>query len=85
MAVGLDGVYPVYFCIYWEGKKFRGYIPIYGNVFNKIDMCVMGCYKPDYLEYLEECKQKGSPIPAMEHLRNDEAMEENICSRIVIV
>lgn len=85
MAAGLDGVYPLYFCVYWDGKKFRGYIPTYGNVFNKIDMCVMGCYKTDYLEYLEECKQEDSPIPAMEYLRNDEAMEEDICSRIVIV
>ena len=85
MAVGLDGVYPVYFCIYWDGKKFRGYIPTYGNFFNKIDRCVMGYHESEYEEYLDECGQKGSTIPDMEYLRNDEAMEEDRCSRIVII
>lgn len=85
MTSGLDGVFPVYFCIYWDGKNFRGYIPTYGNSFNKNYMCVMGFDKSEYEEYLEENKQKGSPIPDHKNFRNDKAIEEDICSRITII
>jgi hypothetical protein len=33
--VGGDWECPVLFFIYWDGKRFRGYIPTYGNAFNR--------------------------------------------------
>lgn len=35
MWAGGDWEYPVRFIIYWDGKKWRAYIPTEGNVFNK--------------------------------------------------
>ncbi len=81
MTSCLDSSFPVYFCIYWDGKSFRGYIPTYGNTFIVSEMCIMG---DEYEDYLKEMGQEGSPIPDNRHLRSDEAMEIDICSRIVI-
>lgn len=33
--VGGDWEEPVFFIIYHDGKKFRGYVPVCGNVFNR--------------------------------------------------
>ena len=32
---GGDWECPILFFIYWDGKRFRGYIPTYGNAFNR--------------------------------------------------
>jgi hypothetical protein len=34
VAAGGDWETPVFFCIYWDGKKLRGYIPEKGNLWN---------------------------------------------------
>lgn len=39
---GTNELSEVYFCIYYNGKTFRLYIPIYGNAFNKIAKCSFG-------------------------------------------
>jgi hypothetical protein len=33
-SAGGDWEYPVWFCIYWDGKKLRAYVPTEGNPFN---------------------------------------------------
>lgn len=39
---GGDWEFPICFCIYWDGKKMRAYIPEDGNVFNKKERCAYG-------------------------------------------
>jgi len=34
VMAGGDWEYPVFFMIYWDGKKLRGYVPIEGNMWN---------------------------------------------------
>lgn len=34
MCAGGDWEHPVFFCVYWDGKKLRGYIPTEGNPWN---------------------------------------------------
>lgn len=34
VCAGGDWETPVFFCIYWDGKKLRGYIPEQGNLWN---------------------------------------------------
>lgn len=34
MEAGGDWEYPVFFIIYWDGKKLRGYVPMEGNPWN---------------------------------------------------
>ena len=39
---GGDWEIPVLFFIYWDGKKFRGYIPTKGNTFNRKEKRSLG-------------------------------------------
>jgi hypothetical protein len=39
---GGDWEHPICFCIYWDGKKLRAYIPSDGNVYNKKEKCAFG-------------------------------------------
>ncbi len=34
VIAGGDWEWPVFFCIYWDGSKLRGYIPTEGNLWN---------------------------------------------------
>jgi len=34
MCAGGDWEHPVFFCVYWDGKKLRGYVPTEGNPWN---------------------------------------------------
>jgi len=34
MSAGGDWEYPVWFCVYWDGKRLRAYIPTAGNPWN---------------------------------------------------
>lgn len=34
MCAGGDWEQPVFFCVYWDGKKLRGYVPTDGNLWN---------------------------------------------------
>ena len=39
---GGDWELPICFCIYYDGKKLRGYVPTEGNVFNVEQKCAYG-------------------------------------------
>lgn len=39
---GGDWEEPVFFIVYYDGKKFRGYVPLVGNTFNSMNMCALG-------------------------------------------
>ena len=60
---GGDWEYPICFCIYYDGKRLRAYIPTEGNVFNRDLKSAYG--NNDDKEEFEEIK--GDP----EKIRND--------------
>jgi hypothetical protein len=39
---GGDWEFPVFYIIYWDGKKLRGYVPTDGNMFNRSTMMAYG-------------------------------------------
>lgn len=53
---GGDWEIPICFCLYWDGKKMRGYIPTDGNVYNVKEKCAYGSEEDD-----EENKPEGNP------------------------
>jgi len=42
MCAGGDWEHPVFFCIYWDGKKLRGYVPTEGNPWNTTTKAAYG-------------------------------------------
>jgi len=44
---GGDWEHPVVFCLYWDGKQLRGYIPKDGNVYNEKEKCAYGSEEDD--------------------------------------
>lgn len=42
VTAGGDWELPLFFCIYWDGKKFRLYVPRYGNTFNIVAKAAFG-------------------------------------------
>lgn len=63
---GGDWEYPICFCIYWDGKKLRAYIPSDGNIWNKKEKCAFGSEEEmeDY-EDSEFFKDNPKPNPAL--------------------
>ena len=53
LAAGGDWELPLFFIIYWDGKKLRGYIPTYGNTFNSAVKTAFGS-EGEYGEYFDE-------------------------------
>jgi hypothetical protein len=41
-AAGGDWEHPVYFMVYWDGKKLRGYVPTEGNPWNRMSNTAYG-------------------------------------------
>lgn len=64
---GGDWEYPICFCIYWDGKKLRGYVPTDGNVFNKKEKCAYGSED----DYDDEADQDELPDGDPEKIYND--------------
>lgn len=59
---GGDWEHPICFCIYWDGKKLRAYIPSDGNVYNKEQKCAFGSEEDfEFGEVDEEEKPSGEP------------------------
>lgn len=42
MCAGGDWEQPVFFIVYWDGKKLRAYVPTKGNPYNTDRMCAYG-------------------------------------------
>lgn len=54
---GGDWEQAIYFCIYWDGKKLRGYIPTKGNTWNTITK--QACGNDDRADAKFKCKILG--------------------------
>ena len=52
---GGDWEIPVLFFIYWDGHKFRGYIPTKGNTFNRKEKIALGNREDDDEYVRKEC------------------------------
>lgn len=52
---GGDWEIPILFFIYWDGKKFRGYIPTKGNTFNRNTKIALGNSQDDDDYVRKEC------------------------------
>lgn len=51
---GGDWEMPVYFILYWDGKKIRGYIPESGNTFNVKSRTAYGSEGDSEIEFTDE-------------------------------
>ena len=65
LKVGGDWEVPVRVFIYWDGKTFRGYVPVYGNSYNPYTKTAFGSEeeqeKPDYgKEYWLQASEPGT-------------------------
>lgn len=55
---GGDWEYPVWFCVYWDGKKLRAYIPTEGNPYNSQTKRAYGNDdEGDRLDILKRCPE----------------------------
>lgn len=72
---GGDWEIPICFCIYWDGKSLRAYIPKEGNVYNTKEMCAYGS---------EESDSFGVDIDDIKDEGDAEKIESDIMLRIVI-
>lgn len=50
VAAGGDWEHPVFFCVYWDGKKLRAYVPTEGNPWNTTTKEAYGNNEDDYLD-----------------------------------
>ncbi|MGH7175392.1 MAG: hypothetical protein ACREGR_03485 [Minisyncoccia bacterium] len=55
VQAGGDWEAPVFFCVYWDGKKLRGYVPTEGNPYNTKTMQAFG--NDEEADY-EDCKKR---------------------------
>jgi len=72
---GGDWEIPVFYCIYWNGTKFRGYIPRYGNTYNVITKGAFGNRYFDYELGLKKYKKDIIRYLRTRHLETDEDEE----------
>ena len=84
MAAGGDWEHPVYFVVYWDGKRLRGYVPTAGNPWNtttkkaygndaKADLANAKKRWPDSYAFCEEVEPSDfdfSPVVIKEDLEN---------------
>jgi hypothetical protein len=90
VCAGGDWGTPVFFCIYWDGKKLRGYIPEKGNIYNTT---TKEAYGNDDDADLKDLRKRFPDDPNLKDDKFDvsnycdewdvEAMEKDIMERIV--
>lgn len=56
IEAGGDWEYPVFMIIYFDGYRFRGYIPTCGNMYNTDLKCAFGSEEYECMEYEEQEK-----------------------------
>lgn len=75
VVAGGDWELPVCFLIYWDGIKFRGHIPIKGNVFNPVSNTAFGSERMRSLDP-EEAMAVGLVLKLKESGLSDSKIEE---------
>lgn len=90
IIAGGDWEFPIFFMIYWDGKKLRGYIPTKGNPWNRKAKSAYGNdEESDTADIKRILSEMGKPVPdddyleAHDHLDHDtQAIIEDIMERI---
>lgn len=72
-AAGGDWESPVYFIVYWDGKKLRGYVPEEGNTFNPKYRTAYGSEMESELYQFEISKLTDAEAEALDEKIQDEA------------
>jgi len=68
---GGDWEQPIYFIIYWDGNKLRGYIPEKGNPWNKKTNVAFGNDEEKDQEYLDELGLTDFPLDNWSEIQKD--------------
>lgn len=81
-----DSAFPVFFILYFDGKKLRGYIPVKGNTYNSISKTCLG---EDYMytdkDFLKKEGISDSIFDIMDQIAfHMPSIEEDIMDRIEI-
>lgn len=93
-AAGGDWEHPVFFCLYWDGKKLRAYIPTEGNPWNTTNNLAYGndsksdfknCHKrwPDKYP-IDEDDPEGAYFEIDNHSFDEDQIKKDILKRITI-
>lgn len=89
MAFG-DWELPVFFILYWDGKKIQAYVPTNGNVFNRTTKQAYGNDEDadleDFKKYFPQFVHLLQPDDCIHNLEidhNDYLIEQDIVKRIV--
>ena len=74
--VGGDWEHPIYFIVYWDGEKLRGYIPKLGNIWNQKIKSAFGNSNEDSVSFISQYKKfplgfDQSIIDRIKHNEND--------------
>ena len=85
VCAGGDWEIPVFFCIYWDGKKLRGYIPEKGNMYN---ITTKQAYGNDNEADLKDLRKRFPynthfDVEDYDNAWNCDEMEKDIVERIV--
>lgn len=87
MCAGGDWEFPVFFIVYWDGKKLRGYIPTYGNPWNtKTKKAFGNDNDADLAELKRRCPELKdiNDFDAIEEVEFDsDLIKEDILERII--
>jgi hypothetical protein len=75
---GGDWEFPICFCLYWNGKEFRGYVPTEGNAYNRKEMCAFGS---EFTEFISEPMSREE----LEKIVDPDAIRKDVMSRIEII
>jgi hypothetical protein len=76
VVAGGDWETPVFFIIYWDGKKLRGYIPKEGNVYNQFTMTAYG--SEDHNPKIKDLKLQEKIIKFAESIIKDSNYSRNL-------
>lgn len=86
MSAGGDWEYPVFFIVYWDGKKLRGYVPTEGNPWNTTTKAAYGNDEPADLKNAKkrwpELYKDANTIDSCDFEADDKLVLEDILNRI---
>lgn len=86
MSAGGDWEYPVFFIVYWDGKKLRGYVPTDGNPWNTTTKEAYGNKDVEDLKNAKkrwpEAYKDAESIDSSDFEADDKLMLEDILGRI---
>jgi len=85
LSAGSDWQPAILFFVYWDGKKYRAYVPIHGNAINTVNMSAFGEDESDDAEYAEKYGYNYDDIINFDDIMFDfDACLEDFQARVVV-